>query len=59
MFLVLPVISLTVALHFIAFRFAVFALPVRTAIASFQYLVDLGRSISGCIFGTAGAKVPC
>ncbi len=55
MFLILLAISLTVALCFIAFRFAVFALPVMAAIASFQYLADLGWSASGCVVSAAGA----
>lgn len=55
MYLILLAISLTVALCFIAFRFAVFALPVMAAISAFQYLADLGWSNSGCVFGAAGA----
>lgn len=55
MYLILLAISLPVALCFIAFRFAVFALPVMAAISAFQYLGDLGWSNSGCVFGAAGA----
>ncbi len=59
MFLVLLAISLTVALCFLAFRFAVFALPVMAAIAWFQYLADPGLgltalcSIAGLFVGIA------
>lgn len=57
MYLILLAISLTVALCFIAFRFAVFALPAMAAISALQYLADLGWSNFGCVFGAAGAAM--